>query len=95
MALTDYKPGLEGVVAAQTRMSMVDGQAGVLVIGGFLLEELALNATFEETVFLLWNDRLPNAAELKIAAPTSTLDANGVEDLLWTLFLHPEFQYLP
>lgn len=65
MALTDYKPGLEGVVAAQTRMSMVDGQAGVLVIGGFLLEELALNATFEETVFLLWNDRLPNAAELK------------------------------
>lgn len=51
MALTDYKPGLEGVVAAQTRMSMVDGQAGVLVIGGFLLEELALNATFEETVF--------------------------------------------
>ncbi len=39
--------------------------------------------------------REPNAAELKIAAPTSTLDANGVEDLLWTLFLHPEFQYLP
>lgn len=65
MSLTDYKPGLEGVVAAQTRMSMVDGQAGVLVIGGYVLEELALNASFEETVYLLWHDRLPNAAELK------------------------------
>ena len=56
--------GLEGVVAAETRLSAPDGLAGKLVIGGFPVEELAGNATFEETVFLLWNGRLPQQAEL-------------------------------
>lgn len=58
------KPGLEGVAAAETRLSSVDGLAGELVIAGFPLEELAGNATFEETIFLLWFDRLPNVDEL-------------------------------
>lgn len=62
--LTDIKPGLEGVVAAETRLSSVDGLAGELIIAGFPLEALATNATFEETVYLLWHDRLPDAAAL-------------------------------
>ncbi len=57
-------PGLDGIVAAQTRLSSVDGQAGELIIAGFPVEELASKATFEEVVYLLWNDRLPNAQEL-------------------------------
>ena len=57
-------PGLEGVVAAETRLSRVDGQAGELIIAGFPVEELAAHATFEETVYLLWNDRLPSPDEL-------------------------------
>lgn len=62
---SDFKPGLEGVVAAETRLSSVDGQKGELIIGGFSVEELASQATFEEVCFLLWNDaRLPNADEL-------------------------------
>jgi citrate synthase len=61
---TSVKSGLEGVVAAQTRLSSVDGQAGELIIAGFPLERLASQATFEETIYLLWNDRLPNAAQL-------------------------------
>ncbi len=60
----DYKPGLEGVVAAQTRLSSVDGSAGELIIAGFPLEAIADKATFEEMVYLLWNDALPDAAEL-------------------------------
>ncbi|MBZ0296413.1 MAG: citrate synthase/methylcitrate synthase [Anaerolineae bacterium] len=60
----DFVPGLQGVVAAQTRLSSVDGLAGELIIAGFPLEELALNATFEETVYLLWNDALPTASQL-------------------------------
>ena len=66
MATNDptVNPGLDGVVAAQTRLSSVDGLAGELIIAGFLVEELASKATFEEVVFLLWNDRLPNAQEL-------------------------------
>jgi citrate synthase len=57
-------PGLEGVVAAQTNLSSVDGEAGELIIAGFPVEALATRATFEETVYLLWNDRLPKADEL-------------------------------
>lgn len=59
-----YTPGLQGVVAARTRLSSVDGQAGELVISGFRAEELAERATFEETIHLLWHDRLPTAREL-------------------------------
>ena len=62
--MSAYIPGLEGVVAARTRLSHVDGQNGILIIGGMPLETLAPNASFEEGVFLLWHDRLPNAAEL-------------------------------
>jgi citrate synthase len=56
--------GLEGVIAGSTRLSRVNGLAGELIIVGYPLEEIAANASFEETTFLLWNDRLPNAAEL-------------------------------
>ncbi len=57
-------PGLEGVIAATTRLSHVDGEAGELVLAGFPLAEIAPHACFEEVVFLLWNDRLPDAGEL-------------------------------
>jgi len=60
-----YVPGLQGVVAARTRLSRVDGRKGELVIAGYTIEELAGRARFEELVFLLWNDRLPNARELE------------------------------
>jgi citrate synthase len=56
--------GLEGIIAAETSLSMVDGIAGELVIAGFPVEELAMNATFEETTFLLWYGRLPHEDEL-------------------------------
>jgi citrate synthase len=45
--------GLEGVIAAETKLSMVDGEAGVLVIGGYRVEEIASWA-FERTASLLW-----------------------------------------
>jgi citrate synthase len=56
--------GLEGVVAAETRLSSVDGEAGELIIAGFPVEELASRASFEETVYLLWRDALPNPQQL-------------------------------
>lgn len=59
-----YKPGLEGVVATQTSLSHVDGQAGELVIRGYPVETLASRASYEEASYLLWHDRLPNADEL-------------------------------
>ncbi|MCP4415660.1 MAG: citrate synthase/methylcitrate synthase [Chloroflexi bacterium] len=59
-----YAPGLEGIIAAETELSHVDGLKGKLIIAGFSLTELAAKATFEETVFLLWNGRLPTQTEL-------------------------------
>jgi citrate synthase len=62
---TTLRPGLEGVVAAETRLSHVDGLGGQLTIAGFALEELAANASFEQLIFLLWHARLPDGAELR------------------------------
>lgn len=59
-----YSKGLEGVIAAETKISFIDGEKGVLEFVGIPIGELASNSTFEETVFLLWNGRLPKAAEL-------------------------------
>jgi len=56
--------GLEGVVAAATRLSRVDGLAGRLTIAGYEVEELAPRATVEEVTHLLWYGGLPNAREL-------------------------------
>jgi citrate synthase len=61
----ELQPGLEGVTVAKTRLSRVDGENGELVIGGFPLSELAPNATYEETLFVLYEDRLPDADELE------------------------------
>src|SRR5438270_7200889 len=59
------RQGLEGVVAATTRLSSVDGEAGVLLLAGFPVEEIAPRITFEEMAWLLWNGDLPAAAELE------------------------------
>jgi citrate synthase len=59
-------PGLEGVVAAETRLSAVDGEAGRLTLAGYSVEELAPQATFEEVVHLFWHGRLPRKEELEV-----------------------------
>jgi citrate synthase len=56
--MTEIARGLAGVVITETRMSRVDGEAGELIIGGFPLEEIAPVATYEETLYLMWNDLL-------------------------------------
>jgi citrate synthase len=55
---------LEGVVAAQTRLSHVDGERGELIIAGYPLPEFAAQATFEEATWLLWHGRRPSPVEL-------------------------------
>src|SRR2546423_8772404 len=59
-----YAPGLEGVVASETAISMVDGQNGRLVYQGYVIADLAEQLSFEEVAFLLWDGRLPSRAEL-------------------------------
>src|SRR4051794_7150304 len=63
-ALDPAASGLEGIVAARTELSDVNGQAGRLTIRGYDVEELASQASFEEAAWLLWHGSLPSAAEL-------------------------------
>jgi len=60
-----FSKGLEGVIAAQTEMSFINGTEGILEYVGIAIGDLASKSSFEETVFLLWNKRLPNASELE------------------------------
>jgi citrate synthase len=57
--------GLEGIVAAATRLSHVDGERGELIIAGFHVGDLAERATFEETTWLLWHGDLPDRHQLE------------------------------
>ena len=59
-----FDKGLANTIAAETKCSFIDGAKGVLEYVGYDIDSLARNSTFEETVFLLWNQRLPNTAEL-------------------------------
>ncbi|HUJ94333.1 MAG TPA: citrate synthase [Terriglobales bacterium] len=57
--------GLEGVVATTSSICYIDGEKGVLAYRGIDIHELADNATFEETCYLLWHGRLPRRDELR------------------------------
>jgi citrate synthase len=88
--------GLEGVVACTTGVSSI--QDNTLSYRGYTIDDLAQNSTFEEVIFLLWNDRLPKPSELQEIAATlnseasldpaflkvlKTLPTQGVHPMAW------------
>ena len=63
--MAEFSPGLEGVVAAETAVSEVDGANGRLIYrGGYLIEDLVPVVSYEEVAYLLWHGELPNESEL-------------------------------
>ncbi len=56
--------GLRGVTVADTKISFIDGEKGILIYRGFRIEELARKSTFPETAYLLLNGNLPNKGQL-------------------------------
>jgi citrate synthase len=76
--------GLEGVVAASTRLSRVDGAAGRLTIAGYAVGELAPRRSFEAVTYLLFNDRLPTPAEERAFA-RSIAEQSTLEPLTLSL----------
>jgi citrate synthase len=85
VAAAQPSKGLEGIVAANTRISDVKGEIGELIYAGYNINELAGKVSYEEVVHLLHENRLPNTAELQ--ALKQTLAANrtlpgGVIDIL-------------
>lgn len=88
--------GLEGVVACTTSISFIVG--ATLNYRGYTIEDLAANSTFEETIFLLWNNRLPKQDELdklrgelgaemtltpEVIAALKVLPNKGVHPMAW------------
>ncbi len=63
--MAEVTKGLEGVIANATRLSAVVGDKGQLVYCGYDINELAGKVSYEEVVYLLWNNKLPNRAELE------------------------------
>jgi citrate synthase len=61
---SEFSKGLDGVIAAQTRLSKVAGEEGKLYYCGYPIQEVAAHASFEEVCYLLWNLRLPSSTEL-------------------------------
>jgi citrate synthase len=65
MATAGAGKGLEGIVAANSGICWIDGEAGVLSYRGIDIHELAEKSTFEECTYLLWNGTLPNPLALR------------------------------
>jgi citrate synthase len=62
----DIKRGLEGVIFTETYLSAIDGMVGKLSYCGYDIRNLAEKASYEETSFLLWYQRLPAGSELEM-----------------------------
>ena len=86
--MTDYHPGLEGVIATESSISDINGEKGILSYRGYSIEELAEKSTFEETALLLLTGELPTADQLSefTRQINSRRDLpSGMIDLLKTL----------
>lgn len=75
--------GLEGVVSCTTAVSTI--LDATLSYRGYTIEDLAKNSTFEETTFLLWNDRLPKKSELEQFKKDLAAEYNLHPDLIKNL----------
>ena len=82
--------GLEGVVAAETRLCDLDGAHGRLAYVGYDIDELARLASFEEVAYLLWHGELPKAAQLDGLTVQLTAAREVPRDLLEAFRLMPK-----
>src|SRR3954462_4293682 len=73
--------GLEGVVAAETRLSDVDGEQGRLVIAGHAVENLAGQKSFEAVVALLLSEAGRASTEEGVRAALGPLRAAAFEQM--------------
>jgi citrate synthase len=77
--------GLRGVTVADTKVSFIDGEKGVLIYRGYRIEELAEKSTFIEVSHLLLNGALPTKAELE-SFENQVRKARQVPDFLFESF---------
>jgi len=90
VAETGFKAGLEDVVAGTSDICFIDGKEGRLVYSGYDIHDLVKHGTFEETVYLLWHNRLPTRAELETLEHTLTTQAALPEPVVALLEAMPK-----
>ena len=68
-----YSPGLEGVIAAESAIGLVDGQNGRLLYRGYPIGQLVKRGTYAEVADLLWTGEWHPGAELLPVAPSAAV----------------------
>ena len=66
LGIFTFDPGYGGTAACESKITYIDGDAGVLLYRGYPIEQLAEHSTFLEVAHLLLNGELPNAAEKRL-----------------------------
>ncbi|CAH0347203.1 citrate synthase/methylcitrate synthase [Bacillus sp. CECT 9360] len=82
--------GLKGIPAAETSISFIDGDKGILIYRGHEASRLALSYSFEEVAYLLWKEKFPDNAELLSFKEELALARELPEYLVEMLYLLPE-----
>lgn len=77
--------GLRGVAVADTKVSFIDGEKGILIYRGYRVEDLARRSSFMETVFLLLNGTLPDQRQLD-AFNGQIIESRKVPKFLYDIF---------
>lgn len=67
-------PGLKGIVAAETKISHIDGDKGILIYRGYDILDITKKYSFEEAAYLLWYGKFPTKDQLNTLK--SKLSAN-------------------
>ncbi|MBI5251262.1 MAG: citrate (Si)-synthase [Desulfomonile tiedjei] len=75
--------GLRGVAVADTKISFIDGQQGILIYRGYRIEELAERSSFMEVAYLLLKGYLPSTADLEIFNH-QVMEARALPDYIFT-----------
>ena len=81
--------GLRGVTIASTRISDVDGKAGRLIYRGYLVQDLAERASFEEVAYLLLYEQLPSSEQLEQFRSRLTAERHIPEEIVAALKTRP------
>src|SRR5690242_3317924 len=63
--MMSYDPAFSNTASCISRVTYIDGDAGILRYRGYPIEDLAEKSTYLETAYLLLNGELPTAAQLK------------------------------
>src|ERR1700747_242969 len=63
--MMSYDPAFNNTASCISRVTYIDGDAGILRYRGYPIEDLAEKSTYLETAYLLLHGELPTASQLK------------------------------